>query len=345
MQAPEELRTIASQVKGEGGNPTATVRTLLGWFGVSRRGKHKVVEIEETLRRLEIETWPNFEGVYIDGEIEFRSLGSSQEVVGFSNEEATGGTDSETEDNSVSSDPVPRLAVLQAANSRPVSIKRDESLSKAYTHMISHDFSQLPVMQSDRKPEGFVSWKTIGTAISLNRPLEKVRDVMDRDVTVLKADTPLFDAVGAIVANEFVLVEGVGQKITGLVTTSDISLQFNELSKPFLLLAQIEGHLRRLISDKFDQDDIAAAANPSDTDRNVEGVSDLTFGEYIRLLQPEERWNKLGVHLDRKVFLERLERIRVIRNNVMHFDPDALDSEDVIFLDESARFIRVIASR
>lgn len=251
MPIPEKLKVIASQVKGEGGNPTATVRELLGWFGAARRGKHKIAEIEAALRKLKIETWPEFGDVYIDGEIEFRSSGGAVAEKTNASQLIPGGSeDADYED------PVPRLAVLQAANTLPVSIKRDDPISKAFTLMLSHDFSQLPVMQSERSPEGFISWKTIGTNVSLNKKCERVRDAMDTMVAVLPADMPLFEAVAGIVKGGFVLVKGAGQKITGLVTTSDISLQFNELSKPFLLLSQMkvtfEGCLRTgLLTRKF----------------------------------------------------------------------------------------------
>jgi len=67
----------------------------------------------------------------------------------------------------------------------------------------------------------------------------------------------------------------------------------------------------------------------------VDGVSDLTFGEYVRLLENEQRWNKLGVQIDRGKFNEQLGRIRDIRNDVMHFDPDGIGDAD---LDELRRF-------
>jgi hypothetical protein len=55
--------------------------------------------------------------------------------------------------------------------------------------------------------------------------------------------------------------------------------------------------------------------------------SDLLFFRkpYVRLVQNEENWSKLGLAIDRVEFARVLDRVREIRNDVMHFDPDGLD--------------------
>lgn len=49
----------------------------------------------------------------------------------------------------------------------------------------------------------------------------------------------------------------------------------------------------------------------------------------MRLLESEERWQKLGLKIDRRRFIEQLKRIRDIRNDVMHFDPDGITPEEL----------------
>ncbi len=65
----------------------------------------------------------------------------------------------------------------------------------------------------------------------------------------------------------------------------------------------------------------------------------MTLGEYIRLLENPARWDKLGVPIDRKTFVAELERVREIRNDVMHFDPDPVAPEDLAVLQKFARFL------
>jgi hypothetical protein len=69
-------------------------------------------------------------------------------------------------------------------------------------------------------------------------------------------------------------------------------------------------------------------------------MTDLTFGEYIRLIESEENWKKLKIEIDRVTFIAQLNRVREVRNDVMHFDPDGLDDDDLTFLREFAQFLK-----
>jgi|HubBroStandDraft_2_1064218.scaffolds.fasta_scaffold1231008_1 hypothetical protein len=63
--------------------------------------------------------------------------------------------------------------------------------------------------------------------------------------------------------------------------------------------------------------------------REIDGVSDLTIGEYIRLLEKAESWSQLKLAIDRVVFVKLLDEVRQIRNDVMHFNPDPRKPEDL----------------
>jgi hypothetical protein len=67
-------------------------------------------------------------------------------------------------------------------------------------------------------------------------------------------------------------------------------LQFQQLAEPFLLLGEIENHIRRIVGDKFSKEELASVREPGDSNREVTGVADLMFGEYIRLLELPDRW-------------------------------------------------------
>ena len=69
----------------------------------------------------------------------------------------------------------------------------------------------------------------------------------------------------------------------------------------------------------------------------------MTFGGYVRLLGKDENWGCLGLReIDRKEFVKRLDDVREIRNEVMHFNPDGLDSEQKERLEEFAKFFRYL---
>jgi hypothetical protein len=134
-------------------------------------------------------------------------------------------------------------------------------------------------------------------------------------------------------------VRGEDRTISGIVTTTDLSLQFQQLSEPFLLLAEIENHIRLLIDGKFTAAELSSVKDGADPDRTIETVADLTFGEYLRLLENPQHWEKTGLEVDRKVFVKELDKVRLIRNDVMHFDPDGITSDDHKSLLHFVRFL------
>ncbi len=67
----------------------------------------------------------------------------------------------------------------------------------------------------------------------------------------IRAESSLFQAIPIIVEHQYVLVRGSDNRITGIVTASDLSLQFQQLAEPFLLLGEIENHIRRILGDNF----------------------------------------------------------------------------------------------
>jgi hypothetical protein len=74
-----------------------------------------------------------------------------------------------------------------------------------------------------------------------------------------------------------------------------------QLGEPFLLLGQIESHVRNLIANKYTLTELATTRDPSHSDREVEDVVDLTLSLYIRLLENPKLWERLGLTIDRKV--------------------------------------------
>ena len=237
--------------------------------------------------------------------------------------------------------PTIRIEVLDAAKSPPVSVKPDAPLNVATTIMQLNDFSQLPVMQSECEVEGVVSWKSIGTRVLLGREREFVCHCMD-PAKVIDIDTPLFDAVNVIQRHDYVLVQDKTNKITGIVTASDIAQKFAQLSTPFLLVGEIERQLRRLIPGKLTLEQLRASQNPGRA--KIEGPADLTLGGYVHLLRKKENWDCLGLNgIDRDEFVDRLDEVREIRNQVMHFSLDDLPPETIKKLESFAGFFRNLA--
>ena len=237
------------------------------------------------------------------------------------------------------SDPIYGISRLPASARKPLSVSPDTKLEEAVTHMLTNDFSQLPVMTSGRDVKGVITWATIGSRLAMGKNCSVARELMEQHQEI-RSDASLFSAIGIIAEHQYVLVRGHDQKITGIVTASDLSLQFQQLAEPFLLLGEIENHLRQVISQRFTPTELKSAKTPTDTKREVTSVADLTYGEYKRLLENPERWDKLHITVDRKTCMEKLENVRRIRNDVMHFDPDGIPEKDLMTLREFARFLQ-----
>lgn len=287
------------------------------------------------LERARLRTIPDFDSVYIDSKIRFAvvevavaptpsEIAPADEVQGES--PAPCEPPVELIAGAVS-DPAFRVGRLASANTKPLSVSPDATLSQAVTLMLRHDFSQLPVMTNDRDVKGMVSWESIGSRLALGRTVTVVRECMKPHHEVLSNES-LFRVIAQIVEHSYVLVRGIDKVISGIVTTSDLSLQFQQLSEPFLLLSEIENHVRLLIDGRFTADELASSKDSADADRKIESVADLTFGEYIRLLENPVNWAKTGLAVDRAIFIHELDQVRRIRNDVMHFDPDGITDDD-----------------
>ena len=222
----------------------------------------------------------------------------------------------------------PQLRLLPTAAKAPLSVSRENSLRHAETQMLLNDYSQLPVMTGDRTIHGLISWKSIGKAHVVGTAGPRVADCMDTEVRVLSGEMPLLRAVGEIIQHEIVLVQDRSKRVVGIVTTTDLSVQLRDLTDAFLLVGNIERQIRRLIGDRFDPA-VLRSFVPTDSSRVVKGVEDLSFGEYLRLLQVPEHWSKLGLKVDATVVLNRLEEVRTIRNAVMHFRSNAVNGMDL----------------
>jgi CBS domain-containing protein len=233
---------------------------------------------------------------------------------------------------------VPTIGMLPAANRKPLSVTRETALDRARTLMAVHDYSQLPVMNGDRTVHGLVSWKSIGLAAARRRPPEVVGDCLDDKPQSLRQDVPLLDAIDQIAKHELVLVRGHDRTVVGLVTTTDLSEELHRLSAAFLLVGEIEHHLRRLIDGQFTADELRAVVSPQSS-RIVEGAKNLSFGEYIRLLQQPANWQRLGLRIDGRELMIQLEAIGRMRNAIMHFRQDD-EAPDLRLLRNMVRLLK-----
>ena len=306
-----------------------TVKDLLAKYGYSRRGSWIESRIRDQLEASQLRTVPDFNSTWIGGVISVELIPAESDMAPSNGRP----------------DPTLRVGALDAAHNKPMSVHPDQPIIAATTVMQLRDFSQLPVMTGQRDVKGIISWKSIGTRMVLGCKCEFVRDCMD-DVQVIDIETPLFDTIGAITKHGYVLVQDrpAGNIISGIVTASDLSNQFQNLAAPFLLAGEIEGHLRNLVHGKFTVDQLRNVSVKAPNGKEINSADDLTLGEYCRLLAKPEYWALLGLQIDRKEFVGYLDKVRDIRNDIMHFKPEGLDEAEIRLLQDVAKFFAELAN-
>jgi len=322
----DELINIAREIIKTGKSHKLTPKKLLEHFGTTRRKTHVVWWIDKGLDDLGIRSDPDFKFEYLYGEIELKKAVKKKESAIIENDAF-----------------IQRLKLLKSANKTPIFVTKNDTISKAMTLMVTNDYSQLPVMNSEsaKSVDGVISWHSIGWSTATGKKVEKVGDCMNKDFTILKYETPILDAVKIIKEKEFVLIQRNDKTISGLVTITDIADEFFTLAEPFLYIGQIETSIRVLLEGKFTIEELSEVKFGEDT-REIHSVSDLTFNEYIQLLRKGDNWKKIGLPLDMKEFTKKLEEIRNIRNDVMHFSSDELDESQEQNLKQTAQFLKEI---
>jgi len=379
MKIPWKVEYAAQRLKQGHRINRITVRDFLRHFGAERRGAVKVQEIRGILDSLDLETKPDFETAWIDGAVRL-CLKDGSEITGTVQADCEGSAvdlgpnveeivldstpsvveveeevnsapisavpesvkDSTDIDGPATTDPTFRIGRLPAANKKLVVVNQNDSLTKAVTLLLEHDFSQLPVMQGEREVKGMITWKSIGSRFAFGCKCDLVSDCRE-DAQVVNSDRTLFGAIPTIVEHGYVLVRNRGDnKITGIVTASDLSLEFQSLSEPFLLLREIELHVRRLLAGKIGGEDFDALANDAPPMPTPKNIADLTFGQYVRLVQHPKIWPKLNLKIDSGVLTSLLEEVRLIRNDVMHFDPDPMTGDELDKLKLAVNFMQRI---
>jgi CBS domain-containing protein len=308
--------------RSPGSEVALSIREFIAQWGAKRRGYWYVQQIRDDLEATGLVTVPSFETGWIDSHIRLVP------VVVMAPDAA--GDDGVVEGSQAAAD-LQAVALivgsLESSLAGIVAVGRDDSLSKAQSLMMQSDFSQLPVMQGKRKIYGAVSWESIAQGRMHNSDAS-LRDCMEPP-EVVGINDGLIEHIPKIAERGYVFVKDVDECITGIVTTADLSLAFLRLAGPFLLIGEVERRLRRIASVAFKLDVLREMRDPNDTKRQIKGAEDLTLGEFIRLFESKDRWAELGWDVDREVFIDSLETLRELRNEVTHFNPDPIEPESL----------------
>lgn len=293
-----------------------TVRKLLAVWGFRNRTHDNVLLIERDLAASGLRCTPDL------------NAGSLTDAV------HVGAQPVSSPNASGSGTPVPAPPVLpptlmvrdvQSAGHGVTSVKPDQDLVEVRKLMMELRYSQLAVMSGDSDLQGAVTWRGIARAYRA-RPtgLATVKDAMFSPVPEVRADAELLGQIGAILYEGFALVRNADHRICGIVTTADLAVKFQDLTTPYFQIRELERRLRRCIDAVFDGVALRTATGAN----KLQSAGDMTFQQYLNLLDDEARWSQMGWgQPDRTLFLNYLEEVREIRNKVMHFTQELRPTE------------------
>lgn len=300
---------------------SVTARELINHFGYQRRSWGNCAHIVRYLAAKEIELSGDPYQEWIDAPMAMRHKAVAT--------------------TKVPEDAIKRVLSMAAANNKPIFVSRDDTLEHAVTLMQRYDFSQLPVISGgERNVIGYISWKTIGLAMWKGQKGTSVGDFMSKDITIIERLEPLLNAIHILSQRDFVVVVAEDRTMGGIITTADIAEEFFSITQAeaFLLLEQIELQIRNIIGKgNILVEELQKECNTEE--RHIESIDDLTFGEYIRIIENPKYWKKLGLKTERTELVKYLHQVREVRNDVMHFEPDGICEEKMRLLREIARYL------
>lgn len=327
--APRELDEWAA----EGGQRTLSARQVLELWGAQRRSFQVVQQIARDVRERGLRIDPPIVDVPIDEDVVISAI--TESGVGSTAEAVDSRPDSAPKRGLPGEQRAQvrmKVSWIASANRSVETVNPSDTLTKATSRMLRRDYSQLAVMSSPRGEPNAISWESIAKAQLSTTMRDPTLAEASIPATCVNWDDDLLPLIPQIISQGFVFVRGRDRTLRGIVTTADLSQQYEDLAQPFLLLGEIERGLRVILDDAFTVEELVAVRAEYDNARPVSGAADLTMGEMQRLLEPQESFDKLGWAMDRAEFVAAFDEVRELRNDVMHFSPDAMSADELRLL-------------
>ncbi|MGW8991762.1 CBS domain-containing protein [Streptomyces zhihengii] len=327
---------------------TVPVQDILDLFQVRVRDHRTVHRIAQALTDAGLTTLPDFA---------ICSQRSSVDVVPLTSVPAQAGPvdaeEDETEDALPSAALPQRLLLgdIPSARRGLLSVGPATPLAQATFLMHTNGLSQVPVTTGMATLHGVITWASVARMYEAGKQ-PTLENAMEKD-SVPQADTrqEFFSELPRIREHGYLLVRGDDGCFSGIITAADVTERFEGAARPFFLVGEIESLLRRCLGAALDAEAVRAVQTNKKAEHRSGRVSDLMFGDYLRLLDGEQAKTSLAERADanwealkwpnmpREQFIGRLTRVKDIRNRIAHFDEKPLPPE---LLDELRTFAKLL---
>lgn len=299
----EETRRYLDQLRKT--QTRISIRELIGFWGARGRGPFVLRMINDDLSQMGLEADPPLDAGGLDLAVSIR--------------QATDAITTTTPDAhllTLAQVPAASFALANPDTPNLVGVvEPDTSLDDATTMMLRHDYSQLLVVGDVTKRDlvGVISWKLYATARLRREDPTTVEQIM-QPVTGVDLHSDLFSSIGPVVKYDFVAVTYRG-KLSGIVTTTDLTEQFEELAVPYLAVGRAEQELRRVARLKF-------------TDLDPRVIEKATLGRLQGLYR--DHWDAVEWSLSQPSFDDWVNSARELRNTIAHFDETERDIQSEV---------------
>ena len=294
-----------------------TVRDLLTRWDTKADGTAPYQRIDADLANHGLTTSPGYRKVSMDTVVHLITPAQEAEATGHASADADG-------ENEL--DVGLTVGNLPSALSGVESVPPTATFDQAITLMMLNGYSQLAVLSGTHTLRGAVTWQSIAYARHAN-PNASFADAII-PVREARYDQELVEVLSGLETWDFVFVRDEKNAVAGIVTTADVVGKYSELSTPFILIGELDQVLRRLISRTFTLDEVTSLCD-ADGSRSVKTFDDLEMGDYQRVLENPGIGRSWAGHWTGPPSSSASMSLRVIRNNVMHFNPEPLPANTV----------------
>jgi len=226
-----------------------------------------------------------------------------------------------------------------------VVVRPGTTVAEAIQLMRKNGFSQLPVVEGS-EVLGVFSFRSFAVQMlemgeMKGVPLENL--TVDEFIEELRFvhiyDDPrsIFDSLNR---DDAVLV-GEPNRLQGIATAMDALHYLYKVASPFVMLAEVELSLRRLIGICVDEDELRTCVKNSlaqqyEDDEMPSRLEEMTFNDYVQIVGDGRNWPRFEEVFgegdwQRKRTRTKLEEIRDLRNDVFHFKRELMgDDLDIL---------------
>lgn len=321
---------------------TITLPDFLALFGARTRNYVTVPPIATALKEVGLTTVPSFS-----------TCGVKATLVVVAEETVLGTAEDGSHAQEQYEEPLPgmlpqrsfKIGDIPSARNGVTSVASGASLAHATHQMKTKNFSQVPVIDGVSTLRGVVTWRSVAALYEKGAPANLTNATVTDSLPVAEVHQDVFAHLGTLSEYEYLLVRDNSGRFIGIITAVDIATRFEATALPFFLVGEIEFRLRKCLGAKLSHAAICEV-QPNTPKKQTGKIADLMFGAYVKLLyadpmsptlcaRADANWLSLGWGgVDRTQFVQHLDRVRVVRNQIAHFDSRPLTEQQITELRE-----------